>query len=94
MKVAAVQMDIKIFEKEQNLERIIANLEAAGRAGAQLAVFPSVRSLRLLFQEQRRSLARFGDGSRPSHRAHRGGSEEAQLHGCGGATRARRRPDL
>ncbi len=40
MKVAAVQMDIKILEKEQNLERILANLEAGAHAGAQLAVFP------------------------------------------------------
>jgi predicted amidohydrolase len=40
MKVAAVQMDIKILEKEQNLERILVNLEAAARAGAKLAVFP------------------------------------------------------
>lgn len=40
MKVAAIQMDIKIFEKELNLEHILANLEAAAHGGAQLAVFP------------------------------------------------------
>ena len=34
MKVAAVQMDITIFEKEKNLEKILANLETAARAGA------------------------------------------------------------
>lgn len=40
MKVAAVQMDITIFEKEKNLEKILGHLEAAARAGAGLAVFP------------------------------------------------------
>jgi predicted amidohydrolase len=40
MKVAAVQMDIKILEKEQNLEKIIENLNHAARAGAKLVVFP------------------------------------------------------
>jgi predicted amidohydrolase len=40
MKVAAVQMDIKILEKERNLATILANLEAAARAGAKLVVFP------------------------------------------------------
>jgi predicted amidohydrolase len=40
MKVAAVQLDITIFEKEKNLENILANLETAARAGAELAVFP------------------------------------------------------
>lgn len=40
MKVAAVQMDVKIFEKDRNLEKILENLEAAARAGAKLVVFP------------------------------------------------------
>jgi len=40
MKVAAVQMDVKILEKERNLEKILANLEAAARSGAKLVVFP------------------------------------------------------
>ena len=40
MKVAAVQMDIKILEKGQNLERILENLNHAARAGAKLVVFP------------------------------------------------------
>jgi predicted amidohydrolase len=40
MKVAAVQMDVTIFEKEKNLARILSNLETAARAGAQLVVFP------------------------------------------------------
>ena len=40
MKVAAVQMDIKILEKEQNLERIMENLSQAARARAKLVVFP------------------------------------------------------
>jgi len=40
MKVAAVQMDVTIFEKEKNLKRILANFETAARAGAQLVVFP------------------------------------------------------
>ncbi len=40
MKVAAVQMDVKILEKEHNLAKILANLEAAASAGAKLVVFP------------------------------------------------------
>ena len=40
MKVAAVQMDVKILENKQNLERVLTNFDAAARAGAQLVVFP------------------------------------------------------
>jgi predicted amidohydrolase len=40
MKVAAVQMDVKILEKENNLEQVLSRLEQAARAGAKLAVFP------------------------------------------------------
>jgi predicted amidohydrolase len=40
MKVAAVQMDVKIFEKESNLACIVAKMEEAARAGAKLIVFP------------------------------------------------------
>jgi predicted amidohydrolase len=40
MRVAAVQMDVKILEKERNLRKILENLEAAARAGAKLVVFP------------------------------------------------------
>jgi predicted amidohydrolase len=40
MKVAAVQMDIKILDNPWNLERILANLESAARAGAGIVVFP------------------------------------------------------
>jgi 5-aminopentanamidase len=40
MKAAAVQMDIKIFAKEQNLDRIIARLEEAKIGGANLVIFP------------------------------------------------------
>ncbi len=40
MKVAAVQMDVKILEKERNLQKIIENLQAAAHAGAKLVVFP------------------------------------------------------
>lgn len=40
MKVAAVQMDITIFETQKNLEKILGHLETAARAGAGLAVFP------------------------------------------------------
>ena len=40
MKIAAVQMDVKIFDRPGNLARILAHLEAAARAGAHLAVFP------------------------------------------------------
>jgi predicted amidohydrolase len=40
MKVAAVQMDVKILEKQHNLEKILTHLETAARAGAKLVVFP------------------------------------------------------
>ena len=40
MKVAAVQIDVKILDKEANLAKVLAYLEAAARAGAKLAVFP------------------------------------------------------
>lgn len=40
MKVAAVQMDVKILDKQHNLEKILASLEAAARAGSKLAVYP------------------------------------------------------
>jgi predicted amidohydrolase len=40
MKVAAVQMDVKILEKDRNLDKILASLEAAAQAGAKLVVFP------------------------------------------------------
>jgi predicted amidohydrolase len=40
MKVAAVQMDITIFETQKNLEKVLAHMKTAARAGAGLAVFP------------------------------------------------------
>jgi predicted amidohydrolase len=40
MKIAAVQMDIKIFQKELNLARVITKMEEASRAGAKIVVFP------------------------------------------------------
>jgi predicted amidohydrolase len=40
MKVAAVQMDVKIFETQHNLARILAMLEEAARAGAKIVAFP------------------------------------------------------
>lgn len=40
MRVAAVQMDIKILEKDRNLAKVLENLEAAARAGAKIVVFP------------------------------------------------------
>jgi len=40
MKIAAVQMDIMILEKEKNLAKILARLEEAAGAGARLVVFP------------------------------------------------------
>ncbi len=40
MKVAAVQIDVKIFEKDSNLSRVITKMEEAARAGAKLIVFP------------------------------------------------------
>ncbi len=40
MKVAAVQMDVKILEKERNLAKILDHFETAAGAGARLVVFP------------------------------------------------------
>lgn len=40
MKVAAVQMDVKLLAKEHNLAKVLENLEAAARGGAKLVVFP------------------------------------------------------
>ena len=40
MKVAAVQMDVEILEKQRNLEKVLANLESAVHAGAGIVVFP------------------------------------------------------
>lgn len=40
MKVAAVQMDVKILETQQNLARVIAKMEEASRAGANIVAFP------------------------------------------------------
>src|SRR5437762_9113119 len=40
MKVAAVQMDVKILEKERNLAQILSRFEAAAGAGAKIVVFP------------------------------------------------------
>src|SRR5437763_13992697 len=40
MKVAAVQMDVKILEKQRNLDKVLDRLEAAAQMGAKLVVFP------------------------------------------------------
>ncbi len=40
MKVAAVQMDVRIFEKDHNLAAILAKFKEAAGAGARLVVFP------------------------------------------------------
>jgi predicted amidohydrolase len=40
MRVAAVQMDVTILEKERNLEKVLRNLGEAAAAGAKLIVFP------------------------------------------------------
>ena len=40
MKVAVVQMNVKILERQRNLEKILAGLESAACAGAGIVVFP------------------------------------------------------
>src|SRR5712692_3272365 len=40
MKVAAVQMDVKILERDRNLEKILERFGQAARAGAKIVVFP------------------------------------------------------
>jgi predicted amidohydrolase len=40
MKVAAVQMDVKILDKERNLAAILERFKEAAQAGARLVVFP------------------------------------------------------
>lgn len=40
MKLAAVQMDVQIFEKKRNLRVVLEKLLQAARAGAKLVIFP------------------------------------------------------
>jgi predicted amidohydrolase len=40
MKAAAVQMDIKLLDKEHNLAQVLSRLQQAANAGAKLVVFP------------------------------------------------------
>lgn len=40
MKVAAVQMDVKILENDRNLAKVLEHLERAANDGAKLVVFP------------------------------------------------------
>ena len=40
MKVAAVQMDVKILDRQRNLEKILGCLESTAHAGAGIVVFP------------------------------------------------------
>jgi len=40
MKVAAVQMDVKILDTKHNLSRVLAKMEEASRAGAKIVAFP------------------------------------------------------
>jgi len=40
MKVAAVQMDVKILANDRNLAKVVEHLERAAREGAKLVVFP------------------------------------------------------
>jgi predicted amidohydrolase len=40
MKVAAVQMDVKILENQRNLAKVLDHLERAAQDGAKLVVFP------------------------------------------------------
>lgn len=40
MKVAAVQMDVRILAREQNLNQVLSRLEQAAGAGAKLTIFP------------------------------------------------------
>jgi predicted amidohydrolase len=40
MRVAVVQMDVKILGKQKNLEKIVEGLESAARDGAGIVVFP------------------------------------------------------
>jgi 5-aminopentanamidase len=59
VKVAAVQMDVKILEKDRNLERVLDNLETAARAGSKIVVFPECALTGYCFQssEEARPLA-------------------------------------
>jgi predicted amidohydrolase len=52
MKVAAVQMDVKILDREYNLGRVLTNLERASREGAKLVVFPECALTGYCFKSQ------------------------------------------
>ena len=93
MKVAAVQMDVTILEKQRNLEKILAWLESTARAGAGIVVFPECALTGYCYaskEEADPSLKRF---LAPPQEA-LGGGKVARLHRRGRPARARRRPDL
>src|SRR5579884_3610190 len=59
MKIAAVQMDIKILDKAANLARILQTFETAAQNGAQIVVFPECALTGYCFEslEEARPLA-------------------------------------
>ncbi len=56
MKVAAVQMDVRILDREHNLARVLDNLERAAREGARLAVFPECALSGYCFRSQEEAM--------------------------------------
>ena len=56
MKVAAIQMDVKLLDKQYNLDRILGRLELAAGAGAKLAVFPECALTGYCFESRQEAI--------------------------------------
>ena len=67
MKVAAVQMDVKILENERNLAKVLDHLERAAGDGADLVVFPECALSGYCFTSREEALPAAEPDSRPFH---------------------------
>ena len=94
MKVAAVQMDVKILAREHNLDHILHRLEQAAGAGAKLAVFPECALSGYCFVSSEEAAPVAEEVPGPSTEKILAAAQSARLHGRGGVAGARGRPDL
>ena len=90
MKVAAVQMDVKILDSAHNLSRILEKLDAAARNGAKVVVFPECALSGYCFNSREESYPVAEDGSGSQYRAAGRGGAKARLHRGHGHARAAR----